>query len=713
MNATLDNLGVSPSTRTRCRARGHRELGEVNVSERHTWGHKGPGYIRNVTRIAVLVSLLIVPVVAGAETPADLTELSLEQLSNVEVTTVSKKPQRLATVAESIYVLSGADIRRSGATSVPEALRLVPGVQVARIDSNKWSIGVRGFGSRLARAVLVLIDGRTVYNPLFAGTYWEIQDLLLEDIDRIEVIRGPGGTLWGANAFNGVINIITKAAAATQGALVSVGGGSEERGFVGVRYGGRFGDAVRYRLYAKYFNRDAGENNDGPNYDDWQMGRGGFRLDWQPETRDTVTLQGDLYLGELGNSVAVARFQPPFQQTLIKDSDTSGGNILGRWTRTLSATSSLSTQLYYDHTFRRDPNFREERDSVDLDAQHRFRLPWQQEIVWGLGYRFTTDDTGGVEGVELVPSNRSDNLFTGFVQDEIALFSDGVRLTVGTKLEHNDYTGFEIQPNVRLAWAINALHTLWGSIARAVRTPSRVEYDSLITFGPLNINPTDANRCVPESEPCTYGRLLGNRDFGSEELIAYQIGWRAQPLSRLFLDAVTFYHDYNQMLSLEPGAPFPESMPPLPHVVAPLVIENDVHGHSYGVTLFAEAFVTDWWRVQASYGYLRINLKADAGSQDTAHETIDGSSPRHQAFVFSQLDLPYRFELDWNVRYVDDLPALDIRDYVTFDVRVAYHVLPQLELSVVGQNLWDTDHREFNGGTEVQRGAYAQVRWWW
>jgi iron complex outermembrane receptor protein len=659
-----------------------------------------------------LFALSIPALLGAANRHEDLTELSLESLMDIEVTSVSKKPEKRVTTAEAVYVLTGEDIYRSGVTTIPDALRLVPGVQVARINSHSWAVGIRGFATSLARSVLVLIDGRTVYNPLFAGTYWELQDLVLADIDRIEVIRGPGGALWGANAFNGVINIITKTSTATQGGLVSVGGGTEEHGFAGVRYGGGIGDNLHYRLYGKYFNRDAGENNGQPNYDDWEMGRGGFRVDWQPGTRDELTLQGDLYTGDLGNRVEITRFEPPFQELVLDDTDTSGGNVLGRWTRTLSATSSVSTQLYYDHTFRRDPNFREERDTFDVDAQHRFGLPWNNDVVWGLGYRLTSDDTGGVPGTELVPSARTDNLFTGFVQNETALFSDRVRVTVGTKLGHNDYTGFEVQPNGRLSWLVHRAHTLWGSIGRAVRIPSRVEYDADITVGPANIDPTDPDRCL-DGLPCQYPRVLGNRDFGSEELIAYQLGWRALLFARVMVDTVVFYHDYHQLLSLEPGVPFLETSPMPEHIVIPLMIENNLHGKSYGVTLFAEASVTPWWRLQASYGFLEIDLRPDAGSNDTSQVAIEDSSPRHQAFLVSHLDLPGRVEIDADIRYVDDLPAFDIREYITFDVRLAYHVHPQVELSLVGQNLWDTDHREFPGGSEVERGGYAQVRYRW
>jgi iron complex outermembrane receptor protein len=664
--------------------------------------------------LVIAAALLACRPAAAGEAPADLTELSLEELMNVEVTTVSRKPERLATVGEAVYVLTGEDIRRSGATSIPEALRLVPGMQVARIDSNKWAIGVRGFASRLARSVLVLIDGRTVYNPLFAGTYWELQDTMLEDIDRIEVIRGPGGTLWGANAFNGVINIITKPAAETQGALVSAGAGNEERGFGGARYGGAIGKNLYYRAYGKYFNRDAGEGHQLGDYDDWWMGRGGFRIDWQPQESDALTLQGDLYDGELGNRVTIPQFNAPFARVLKKDSDVSGGNVLGRWTRAFSATSEASLQMYYDHTFRRDPNFREERNTVDIDAQHRFRLPWRQEIVWGLGYRGTADNTGGVPGVAFVPEDRVDHLHTAFLQDEIILVPDRLRLTAGIKLGHNDYSGFEYQPNLRLSWTPLAQHVLWVSFGRAVRTPSRLEHDAVITGVPINLDPADASQCQPPGAPCAYTRLLGDRRFDSEKLLAYQLGWRAQIASRLLLDTVVFYHDYADLLSLEPGAPFPEASPPPAHQVLPFDIANKVNGEAYGVTVAADVFLAEWWRLQASYTFLKIDLRRDPGSLDPITvASTEGSSPHHQALGFSQIDLPGGFEFDSIVRYVESLPAQNVRSYVTFDVRLGYQLTPNIELSAVGQNLSDTDHREFGGGTEVQRGAYGQVRWRW
>ncbi len=658
--------------------------------------------------LAAVLAALQLPV--AAEDEPQLDEMSLEELSELEVTTVSRKPQSRWTAADAVFVLTGDDIRRSGAKSIPEALRLVPEMQVAQIDSNKWAIGIRGFGSRLARSVLVQIDGRSVYNPLFAGTYWEIQDLVLDDIDRIEVIRGPSGALWGANAFNGVINIITKDSAATQGGLITAGGGSEERGFGDFRYGGSLGDDLRYRVYAKYLERDDGAEPLGvPYQDDWQMLRGGFRVDWRPESVGWLTLQGDLYDAQLGDRVGITTFEPPYRETLVGNADASGGNLLGRWTRALSATSEMSLQAYYDHTFRRDLHFREERDTFDLDGQHRFALPWRQGIVWGLGYRVTSDDTAGVPGVEFVPAAATDHLASAFLQDEIDLIVDRLVLTMGVKLQHNDYSGFEWQPNARLLWTPVVGHAFWGSVARAVRAPSRTEADVRLT-APPELDTDDPSECAG-TEGCVFPVITGDEGFDSEELIAYQLGWRTELRSSLFVDTVVFYHDYDDMLTLEPGEMSEVQTPPPPHTEIEYLIGNRGRGESYGVSVTADAFPTSWWHLRASYSYLQVHLSAPDGITDGTG--ADGSSPQNQAFVFSRMNLPWRFQFDSSLRYVDRLPAQGIRAYFTFDVRLAYQVTQQIELAAVGRNLWDSTHREFAGGTEVERGAYAQVRLQW
>jgi iron complex outermembrane receptor protein len=653
------------------------------------------------------------PVLMGAQGARELTELSLEELMNVEVTTVSKKPERRVDAADAIYVLTGEDIRRSGVRTIPDALRLVPGVQVAQVDSSTWAIGIRGFASPLSRSVLVLVDGRSVYNPLFAGTYWEIQDTFLEDIDRIEVIRGPGGTLWGANAFNGVINIITKNAEQTQGGIAIVRGGTEEQGFGAARYGGSIGDNLHYRAYAKAFNRDGGDPSGGSEYDDWWMTRGGFRADWLPQRQDRFTLQGDLYQGQLGNSLTVFEYEAPFSRVVKGDTDVSGGNLLGRWTRALSPTSDAALQLYYDNTFRRDLNFTEERNTFDIEWQHRFVPLRLHEIVWGLNYRVTADNTAGPETVRFFPREETDNLFGFFFEDEIEIIRDRLHVTVGSKFEHNDYSGLEVQPSARLLWMPADTHTFWASIGRAVRAPSRLDNDISLTEQPLNRDPSQPGQCLPPGEPCLFPRIVGRSGFDSEKIIAYQVGHRMQLIERVSLDSVVFYHDYDDLMSVGVGATFSEDTPPPPHAVLELPIGNKLHGFSYGFEMAADVFAADGWRVFSGYSFLHINVERDVSEIELTRANSEGSSPQHQAFLRSQLDLPWDVSFDANARYVDSLPRLSSRSYFTFDLRLEVPVTRSLHLSLVGQNLWDSHHREFAGGTQVERSGYAQLRYVW
>jgi iron complex outermembrane receptor protein len=635
----------------------------------------------------------------------DPTQISLEDLLKIEVVSITKRPESRAEVAAAVYVITQDDIRRSGVTSLPEALRLAPGVQVAHIDANKWAIGVRGFASRLSRSLLVLIDGRSVYSPLFAGVYWEVQDTLLEDVDRIEVIRGPGGTIWGANAVNGVINIITKRAQEIQGGLLVAGGGSEEQGFGGVRYGGNIGENLFYRVYGKAFNRDAAFHGTGSDFDDWRMGQAGFRLDWDGHHGDTITAQGDIYTGDAGQRAVLTTFAPPFRTTVEADADLAGGNLLGRWQRVFSPASDLSVQLYYDRTYRREPTFRESRDTFDIDVQHHFRIPWQQEIRLGFGYRLTSDDTAAVPTIVFTPSGRTDQLFSTFVQDEIRLLAEQLRLIIGSKFEHNDYSGFEFQPSVRLAWILALQHTAWAAFTRTVRTPSRVEHD------------LSATGLLDPGTP-TFVRVLGSTAFVSEKLLAYELGYRVQPMSRLFLDVATFYNRYTDLLSLEPGTPFPEAMPPPAHIIVPLLIRNGLHGEGYGVELAAEWQPFDWWRVSGVYSYLHLNLTRDKDSLDASTvRSTEGSSPTHQLSLRSFLSLPWHLEFDLVGRYIDYLPSQGVASYLTLDIRLGWRPLPPLTIAVVGQNLLMNHHAEFSGGssgiTEIERSVYGKVVWRW
>lgn len=642
-----------------------------------------------------------------------LTELSLEELMNVEVVTYSKSPQKWFDTPAAVFVITQEDIRRSGVTSIPEALRLAPGVEVHRVTSSQWVVGIRGFTSltgRLSPSLLVLIDGRSVYSPLFAGVFWEVQDLLLEDIERIEVIRGPGGTLWGANAVNGVINIITKHSKETQGGLVTLGGGTEERTFGGVRYGGALGEQLHYRVYGKFFNRDALFHPTGSDFDDWRMAQGGFRADLDLPERNTVTIQGDLYSGKEGQRTTLTTYQPPFLSLVERDADLSGGNLSLRFDHIQSERSDWTARFYYDRVSRHSPTFQDDEDTLDLELRNRFRPTAGHELIWGAGYRLISDHFIGNQTTFFDPPRRTDSLYSAFGQYQLTLIPERLFLTLGSKFEHNDYSGFEVQPSGRLLWKPSPSQALWGSIARAVRTPSRLEHDSSLT-GLTN----------PNSTPPTFIRLSGKDDlFDSERVIAYEIGYRTQPMHRLSFDAAAFYNRYTHLLSLQPGAPFIESIPPDPdRVIAPFFYENRVDGHTYGVELMSDWQVREWWRVNVIYTFLQIDLNQASSSVDPFRivASTEGTNPLQQAGLRSVMDLPGGWELDGFLRYVDRLSSQSIEQYYNLDLRVGWHPTQKVELAVVGQNLLDNHHPEFNGGsagfTEVERGVFGKVtaRW--
>ena len=456
--------------------------------------------------------------------PIDLTKLSLEELMDIEVTLVSRKKEKLFETAAAAFVLTQEDIRRSGVTSIAEALRLVPGMVVARIDANKWAVSARGFNGRFAQKLLVLIDGRSAYTPLFSGVFWEVQDVLLEDVERIEVIRGPGATLWGSNAVNGVINIATRSAQDSQGGMAVVGGGTEERAVGQLRYGGRLGEDAYYRVYGKYFDRDAfvdAEGQDGA--DEWHMARGGLRLDWQADERNTLTTQGDIYGGGTGQRYRFAALEPPYQRVVDDETQRAGGNILVRWEHLNSAKSDLALQVYYDRTEWDDVLMQEIRDTYDVDFQHRFALSARQEVVWGWGYRHTRDATRGGFEFSLEPARRGVNFFSFFAQDNIALTDRKLRLIAGGKFEYNDYTGFEYQPNARLLWTPQPEQTAWAAVSRAVRLPSRADDDVRLAF--LTLPPgTILDNTLPAM---VVG--MGDRQMKAEKLHAFEAGYRFRP----------------------------------------------------------------------------------------------------------------------------------------------------------------------------------------
>lgn len=629
----------------------------------------------------------------------DLTELTPEQLANLEVTTASRKPEARLRSAAAVYVITRDDIRRSGVATLVDALRLAPGIQVARIDSNKWAVGVRGFASRLSRSLLVMIDGRTVYTPLFAGTYWEAQDTLLEDVERIEVIRGPGGTLWGANSVNGVINVITRSSRDTQGAYASAGGGTRERGFAGLRYGGAAGERATYRVYAKGFDREPAFHDPPDDFDGWHMGQAGFRGDWSRGPADGVRVQGDVYSGRTGQRTSITRLDPPSADTVEGDARLSGANLLAQWTHTSRKDVHWTLQAYYDRTNHREPSFGEVRDTFDLDLQRRAAYG-RHEVIAGLGYRLSSGVVDSVPTIAFVPPRRTDHLFSGFARDEVSFLEDELKVTVGSKFEHNGYSGFEIQPTAQVLWAPTPRQSLWVTASRAVRTPSRVEQDLTLTV-------------LLDPPAPTQARLVGDTGFRPERVFTVQLGHRFQPLASLALDTVVFHDTHSALLSVEPAAPFTEATPPPPHLVVPFRIRNGTEGPSYGAELAADWTPRAWWRVSGSYSFLRLSLRPAPGSQDRATAaTTNGSAPRHRLQLSSRMDWGSSVTFDAMARYVGELPSQGIAGYWGLDARLAWRPSGAFELAVVGQNLLSPHHAEFpDSGAEVPRGAYGQLTW--
>lgn len=681
--------------------------------------------LKNVILSSLISSCLLGTPVQANESVEDYLDMPLEDLLSLEVISVSKKKQRLSEVAAAVFVITQDDIRRSGVTSIPEALRMAPGIQVGRIDANKWAISSRGFNTQFANKLLVMIDGRTVYTPSYSGVYWDAQDTLLEDIERIEVIRGPGATVWGANAVNGVINIITKLASETQGGLLVAGAGNEEKAFASLRYGSEIGNGANARFYLKYNDRDSSyapelDNDAG---DDWQSLRGGFRMDGQATQVDSWTLQGDVYDADENQTINLWKDPSDSANSIFARSlflaentpdtpESSGWNLLGKWDHLFSEQASATLQLYFDHTERSEAFLKQTHDTLDIDFQHQFRAFEIHELIWGLGYRHIEDDFDNTFQVAFLPDNRSFNLISAFVQDEIELLPQTLRLTLGSKFEHNRFTGYEIQPSARLLWLPDARSTLWGSISRAVRTPSRLEDGSSIIAAII----PDFSTVPPTLIPPVVIHALGNEDFDSEKLLAYEIGYRFQPRENLSIDLAAFYNDYDDLQTFEKITPSP--------FPGDIIFDNKLSAHSYGVELAADWRPHEWWRLQTSYSYIEISsfLHDDSNDVDGANSVIEGSSPKHQFSLRSMMDLSNRVTLDLWAYYVDELNKTSfsvdrsVASYSSLNARVAWRPLKNLELSLAGQNLLDNRHPEFVGEnlliqTEVERSIYGQIRW--
>jgi iron complex outermembrane receptor protein len=619
-------------------------------------------------------------VAAGLAGPAqavvadqDLSSLSIEDLANLEVTSVSRTPQPLSRAAAAVFVITGDDIRRSGATSIPEALRLAPNLQVARLSSGAYAISARGFNHNTGTAnkLQVLIDGRIVYTPLYSGVFWDEQEVPLADIDRIEVISGPGGTLWGSNAVDGVINIVTKNSRDTQGALADINGGSLDQTAT-VRFGGEAGTNATYRVYGMAARRGGMVTVQGMDaHDSWDKLQGGFRADWS-RGQDAVTVQGDLFSDTTENLPGE-----------LQNSANSGANILARWNRSFADGTALQAQAYYS---------REERqttsgiittvDAYDVDAQSSFAVGSRQTVVTGLGYRVTGDEfLKGPTTSFLVPASRTLSVADAFVQDQISLNSD-LTLTLGLKGEYNSYTGMELMPDGRIGWSITEDDLVWAAISRAVRTPARFDRD---LYAPRT--------------------LAGGPDFDSEQLLAYEIGYRGQPSEALSFSLSAFYNVYDDLRTVEASSA----------LVFPLVVRNGMEGETYGIELWGNVAAASWWRLSAGLTTLRKDLRLKPGSTDIFGVGFAGNDPSYQASIRSSMDLPYDIEFDVDMRAVDDLPDPRVPGYVEADARLAWHATPAVEFWVQGANLLHARHPEFENpavpATEIPRSVTAGARW--
>jgi iron complex outermembrane receptor protein len=629
-----------------------------------------------------------------------LADLSLEQLGNTEVTSASKEPEEIWKSPTAIFVISQDDIRRSGATNLPDVLRLAPGVEVAQIDSNTWSIGIRGFEGRLSRAVLLLIDGRSVYTPLFAGVYWEVQDTLLEDVERIEVIRGPGGTIWGANAVNGVINIITKKATNTHGALAAAGGGNVEQGFLNSRYGAG-DDRFSYRIYAKGFSRGPQFHPDGLNFDRWGMGQGGFRTDWAPNDRDAITVQGDAYGSANGVIGAISTYAPPATSVVQANGYFFGQDLVAHWRHQLPSGSDFQLQAYYDRTDRHDIDFREIRNTMDVDFIHHWK-PGRNDFIWGAGARISPSDfIQTVPTLNFTARHEVYNIYSGFAQDEITILPDRLTLTLGTKLEHNSYSGFEVQPSGRLLWTPAAHETVWAAITRAVRTPSRIEEGLRDTVL--------ANPNIP-----AYYRVVGDGDFSSEQLVGYELGFRSSFTSNFYVAIAAFYNQYDNLLSIESGSSFVSSAPLPTHVILPFYLRNGVEGDTRGIEIAPVWQPKSWWRLRGSYSLVHLNMRDQPTSNDASTVTqLEGDSPQHNVRLESSFDLFKAWDLDINYRYVSRIPDQRVPSYSTADTRLGWRLNRQFEFSAVGQNLLQPHHVEYGGDpgplVGIKRSFYGKI----
>lgn len=642
-----------------------------------------------IKNLFIIVCFTFAAAAHAEESTNDISDLSIEQLMNIKVTILGPSASVSRTPA-AVSVVTADDIKRSGAMNIPEALRLVPGLDVAQVDAGQWAVSSRGFNDVFANKLLVLQDGRQIYTPLFSGVSWDAEEAtMMANIDHIEVIRGPGATLWGANAVNGVINIITKSAADTQGLLFNGGGGTLDTGFGNIRYGDKIGDDAYYRVYASFEDHDSTELATGSDaQNSWKQGRIGFRTDWNVTPDDAAMFEAEGYAGHFDNVFQTfSPFPPTYSSLDNSGQDLRGADTVGRWTHTFSDTANVQVQGSFDHIERDAPVFHENRDQFDLTLQNQFAVSTWDNFIWGLEYRVSTDAEKNTPSIAFFPSSDTINLYSAFLQDEINIVPDRFSVTFGSKFEDNDYTGFEFEPGIRALFTPTDKNTFWAAVSRAVRMPSRSE-EAVQQNQSQQIGP---GVFVPVS-------IMGSSTMVSEELIAYEAGYRTQPFEKLSLDVAIFYNDYDHIRSadLAPSG-FPD-----------FKLANNLYGNTWGGEISATWRALDWWRLIPSYSFLKTQIHAKMGnlgySDESGEESIEGSSPENQFSIRSSMDLPHDISFDTALRYVDHLPAYGVSSYFELNARIAWKISKHVEISIVGQNLLHDRHAEF-GPSYIQTSA--------
>ena len=663
---------------------------------------------RTVTLVVCLLFILALPAWPQGNT-SDLADESLEDLMNIKVVSVAKTDTTIARTASAIFIITEQDIRNSGATNIPDLLRIVPGVDVAQIDANTWAINARGLNAHFSSELFVMVDGRSVYTSTFGGVYWDVLDLPLENIARIEVIRGPGGSVWGENAVNGVINILTKKAGETAGNLVVGGAGDLLQGFGTLQHGGKLGQATQYRLYAKYFNQVGMSGLLGPQGGDgWHVLRGGFRTDTTLSPKSTLTIQGNIYDGQEGSPTALLQsVTSPAPQDAELRVPISGGFLESIWKHTYSARSDITLQAYFDR-YQRNDELDENRNTLNIDFQQHFAWHDGHNLVWGLGYNFSASRSRGILTVSLSPPNLDTQIFSGFAQDEMRIVPDRLYLTIGAKLEHNYYTAFNIMPSARLAWTPTAHRMLWAAISKADRTPE--ELDTAVRY---NLGGFPGANGIPILEAA-----IGNPHFQNEGLVAYEAGYRASIREKLTFDLACYYGDYRHQETVEPAPTFLESTPPPLHLVVPVTFQNLMHGEAHGLEVAANWKVSHRWTLSPGYALEQIHMHLDPTSQDTSSiAAAQGNTPVQSAQLRSHLALANRISLNTNAYFVDRLSYGGIPSYTRLDAGITSQWTERLSSSLFGQNLVQDRHLEFlddsriTRSTLIKRSVYGKLSW--